>query len=72
VMMIIIIVIVIIIIIITIMIMLNCINNNDNFNNKKNKWCTCHQLPPGVGPHGGIQGGILCPWEGNICDIALS
>ena len=54
------------------MIMLNCINNNDNFNNKKNKWCTCHQLPPGVGPHGGIQGGILCPWEGNICDIALS
>ena len=41
--------------------MLNCFNNNDNFNNKKNECCTCHQLLPGVGPHGRIQGGILCP-----------
>ena len=56
--------IVIVIIIITIIIMLNCFNNNDNFNNKKNECCTCHQLPPGVGPHGRIQGGIPCPQGG--------
>ena len=55
------IIIVIVIIIITIIIMLNCTNNNNDFNNKKNKWCTCHQLPPGVGPvvNGYLENGKL-------------